>query len=154
MTPIFLDDHHRRNESNSTDLQPYLLHAQWHKISSTTGDGVESMAIIAVYRYDVFYVPWSLQLSETVTDTSTGKNNVTTSPRTANTTNPQTLSSAPTESDKHNDDELDFSSTEPLWEPWLHGPIRRITTSGSGTSASAVGVVSNGVADYLYESKV
>lgn len=43
------------------------------------------------------------------------------------------------------------SSSKPV--PWPYGPVRRITTSGSGIGVSGVGDMSNGVADYLYESK-
>lgn len=155
MTPVVLDDRRYRNGSTFTSHHPYLLHAQWHKISTTVEKTVESMALIVVYRYDVYYIPWSVKESETVMDTDAGKNNVTTASRTSNAiknSSPTPISSGDLPVDDQNKN--DSSSTESLsWEPWAHGPIRRITTSGSGQTVSGVGVVSNGIADYLYESK-
>lgn len=154
MTPIVLDDRRYRNGSTFAGHHPYLLHAQWHKISTTVEKNVESMALIVVYRYDVFYIPWSVKESETVMDTDAWKNNVTVASRTSNTTN--NSSPAPTSSNLPVNDQNknDSSSTKSLsWEPWAHGPVRRITTSGSGQTIAGVGVVSNGIADYLYESK-
>lgn len=153
MTPIVLDDRRYRNGTTSTDHQPYLLHAQWHKISTTTEKSLESMALIVVYRYDIFYIPWSVKASEIVEYTDTGNNNDTTNSRTFN--NTKIPSPMPTSSNStvNNKDEDNNSSFKLSWEPWMYGSVRRITTSGSGATTSAVGVVSNGIADYLYESK-
>lgn len=110
------------------------------------------MALIVVYRYDVFYVPWSMRNASAgvaVADSSgDGRVNVTEE----NTKTPN-VTKSPVSVDDANAN-ANESSTHPRlsWEPWPHGPVRRITSSGSG-SASAVGSVSNGVADYLYESK-
>lgn len=156
MTPITLEDHENYgNETTFTDLQPYLLHAQWHKISTTTEKRVESMALIVVYRYDVFYIPWSMKLSTTTPGTNIGKTNVTVDSQTSNVTNSSlTPLSNPSLNDKYDDgDNNNTSSNNMTWKPWPHGPVRRITMSGAGTSVAA-GVVSNGVADYLYESKI
>lgn len=97
------------------------------------------MALIVVYRYDLFYVPWSMD--GTVPDTSgAGDGNSTAA---SNGTSPR-----PPNDVKRNDSD---ASSKP--ERWPYGPVRRITTSGSGAGVSRVGEISNGVADYLYESK-
>lgn len=151
MTPIFLNDRYR-NETNFTHLQPHFLHAQWHSISTATEKNIRSMALIVVYRYDIFYVPWSLEASTTTIDTDEGKNNTTIDSRMTSTNSSQTPS--PT---SYIDDKEDYgdgnSSSKVSWKPWPYGPVRRITTTGSGSIPSSVGVISNGVADYLYESK-
>jgi len=138
MTPVILD------ETTSADSQPYLLHAQWHNISTEVDKNVEPMALIAVYRYDVFYVPWTHAAPKT--DTRTEKKNVTAGYRESSDTvgskMPPTVGA-----------DGGANSTGRSPEPWLHGPVRRITTTGYGTSTS-VGAISNGVADYLYESEV
>ncbi|XP_025196099.1 uncharacterized protein LOC112595188 isoform X2 [Melanaphis sacchari] len=154
MTPITLEDH--GNETISTDLQPYLQHAQWHKISTATEKSAESMALIVVYRYDVFYVPWSMKISTTTPGTNIGKNNVTVDSQTLNVTNSSyTPTSTPSLSEKYeNVDDNNTSSHNVTWKPWPHGPVRRITTSGSGPSVTTAGVVSNGIADYLYETEI
>lgn len=154
MTPIVLDGRRYRNGSTFAGYHPYLLHAQWHKISTTAKKNVESMALIVVYRYDMFYIPWSVKESETVMGSDSGKNNVTITSRTSNAT--RNSSPTPTTTNSPvNDKNINNSSSAKLlsWEPWTHGPVRRITTSGSGQTVSDVGVVSNGIADYLYESK-
>lgn len=141
-----------RNESTSTHLQPHFLHAQWHSISAVTEKNIRSMALIVVYRYDIFYVPWSLEVSTTMMDADVGKNNTTVDSRTPNTNNSQTPSTS-----SYIDDKEDYgdnnSSSKLSWKPWSYGPVRRITTTGSGSIPSLVGIISNGVADYLYESK-
>lgn len=153
MTPIVLDNNRRlQNGTTSHSSQPYLLHAQWHKISTTAEKNVESMALIVVYRYDVFYVPWSLKVSATVVDSDGEKNNSTVDSRTPNTTSSNLPFSTVAPTDKYDHGESNSSSSELPWNPWPYGPVRRITTSGS--TVSAVGTMSNGVADYLYESKM
>lgn len=152
MTPIVLDGSHQlQNGTTSHSLQPYLLHAQWHKISTAVDKNVESMALIVVYRYDVFYVPWSVKLSAMVNDSENEKNNSTVDSRTSNTTSSDLPSSTVTPNDKYDHDENN-SSSELSSKLWPYGPVRRITTSGS--TISTVGTVSNGIADYLYESKI
>lgn len=158
MTPITLEDHRNyQNVTTSADLQPYFLHAQWHKISTATEENVEPMALIVVYRYDVYYVPWSMKLTPTP-GTNIGKNNVTVDLQTSNVTNSlNTNLSNPSLNDKqvNGGDSNDTNTSQKLtWAPWPYGPVRRITTSGFGSSGTAAGVVSNGVADYLYESKI
>lgn len=157
MTPITLENHgNYGNETTSTDQQPHLMHAQWHKISTTTEKSAESMALIVVYRYDVFYVPWSMKISTSTNGTNIGKNNVTMDSQTPNTTNSSsTPLSTPSLNEKYdNGDDNNTSPQNIIWKPWPHGAVRRITTSGSGGSVTAAGVVSNGIADYLYESKI
>lgn len=153
MTPITLDDHRYLNGTAPVGPQPYLLHAQWHEISATAkGSGLESMALIVVYRYDMYYVPWSVNAptSETLQDNATF---VTADPRPANGTEASTPTSTPsTLNDSDHGGDKD-SSSKLVWTPWPYGPVRRITTSGSGASVSTAGIVSNGVADYLYESE-
>lgn len=153
ITPIMLDSHRYRNVTTSASVQPYLLHAQWHKISTSLDKNVESMALIFVYRYDVFYVPWlqqKMSSSSTVPASDIGKSNVT-SP-TSNGTKPHIPLPSSNQSYvvDHNNSSLNVS----LRGPWEHGQVRRITTTGFGEGSTAsVGTVSNGVADYLYESK-
>lgn len=146
MTPIVLNDH-SANKTVMTDQQPQLLHAQWHKISGSTGGNRASMSLIVVYEYDVFYIPWALMAS---TDTDVTKNNVT-----ANTTGTSntTSSSIPSSTITPKIDNVEKDHNKTSNDPWPHGPVRRITTSGSSATVPAVGTVSNGVADYLYESK-
>lgn len=158
MTPITLEDHRNyQNVTTSADLQPYFLHAQWHKISTATEENVEPMALIVVYRYDVYYVPWSMKLTPTP-GTNIGKNNVTVDLQTSNVTNSlNTNLSNPSLNDKqvNGGDSNDTNTSQKLtWAPWPYGPVRRITTSGFGSSGTAAGVVSNGVADYLYEMEI
>jgi len=159
MTPITLKDHRNyQNVTTSADPQPYLLHAQWHKISTMIEKNVESMALVVVYRYDVFYVPWSLKISTAFPGANVGKNNVTINSQTSNVTN-SSYTPLPTPSlnekyDKSSNNRDNNTSPDKLtWKPWPHGPVRRITTTGSGAAVTATGVISNGVADYLYESK-
>jgi len=155
MTPITLEDHrNHRNVTNSVDLQPYFLHAQWHKFSTANEKNVDSMALIVVYRYDVYYVPWSLELTATP-GINIGKNNVTIDSQTSNVTNSSSAHlSTSSLNDKQNNGGDNSTSDKLTWNPWPYGPVRRITTSGSGGSGTAAGIVSNGVADYLYESKI
>lgn len=155
MTPIMLEDHrNHRNVTTSADLQPYFLHAQWHKFSTATEKNVESMALIVVYRYDVYYVPWSLELTA-ISGTNILKNNVTIDSQTSNVTNSlYTPLSTPSLNDKQDNGRDNNTSNRLTWNPWPYGPVRQITTSGSGGSGTAAGIVSNGVADYLYESKI
>lgn len=157
MTPVTLDDRRHRNGTTTTVQQPYFLHAQWHEISTTVEKKMATMALIVVYRYDVYYVPWSSKL------TDTDKRNVTVVTRTADAAKTSRAPSSATPSAAVDDDDDDENSNESennatvspklSWEPWPHGLVRRITTSGSGASVSDVGEVSNGVADYLYESE-
>lgn len=159
MTPVVLDDRRHKNGTGTgggVQQQPYFLHAQWHKISTTVGKKPpESMALIVVYRYDLYYVPWSSELTatttvvqETVADID-GKRNVTANGRTVDDDD---------DDDSGREREKNTTTTTTAapklsWEPWPHGVARRITTSGSGATVSNVGEVSNGVADYLYESE-
>lgn len=149
MTPVMLDDNKHRNVTSFANSQPYLLHAQWHKISTAVEKNIESMALIIVYRYDVFYVPWSLKGSVEVTDAVSGKNNITID---ISGVFNHAVNSSKTPSYPGKDN-VNSTSLNPLEKPWPHGPVRRITTSGYGLSGYAMGTVSNGVADYLYESK-
>lgn len=149
MTPVMLDDNKHRNGTNFADSQPYLLHAQWHKISTVVEKNIESMALIIVYQYDVFYVPWSLIASDVMTDTVSGKNNIAID--NSGMSN-HAINSLKTPSFPGKDD-VNSTSSKLLEKPWPHGPVRRITTSGYGLSGYSMGTVSNGVADYLYESK-
>jgi len=155
MTPITLEDHRNyRNVSFSADLQPYFLHAQWHKISTATENNFESMALIIVYRYDVYYVPWSLNLTATP-GFNTEKNNITIDSQTSNVTNSSyTTHSTPSLNDKQFNVSDNNTFHKLVWDPWPYGPVRRITTSGFSASGTTAGIVSNGVADYLYESKI
>lgn len=150
-----LDSHRYQNGTTSANTQPYLLHAQWHKISTSLDKNVESMALIFVYRYDVFYVPWLLKkMSSSIVAAFDAEKNNATSPM-FNSTEPHKIQLSSAQSSLSYNDRNDSSSNEPLRGPWEHGVVRRITTSGFGeTSTAAVGTVSNGVADYLYESKM
>lgn len=160
MTPLTLEDYRNyQNGTTSTGLQPYFLHAQWHKISTATDKNLESMALIIVYRYDVYYVPWSVKILTGISDTDIAKNNITIDSQSLNVTNSSnTPVSTPSLADKHdNGGDNSDNKTSPhklTWKPWPHGPVRRITTSGSDTEVTIAGIVSNGVADYLYESKI
>jgi len=99
-------------------------------------------------------VPWSLALKATP-GTNIGKNNVTIDSQTSNVTNSSfTTFSTPTLKDKKVIGGDNNTSHKLTWNPWPYGPVRRITTSGSGGLGTAAGIVSNGVADYLYESKI
>ncbi|XP_025409060.1 uncharacterized protein LOC112682616 isoform X2 [Sipha flava] len=151
MTPIMLDEGHQFQNGTTHSLQPYLLHAQWHKISTAADKNIESMALIVVYRYDVFYVPWSVKLSTIENDSDNEKKNSTVDSRISNTTSSDLPSSTATPNDKYDHDENN-SSSKLSSTPWPYGPVRRITTSGS--TVSAVGTVSNGIADYLYEMEI
>lgn len=155
ITPITLEDHRNYlNINTSADIQPYFLHAQWHKISTATEKNFESMALIIVYRFDVYYVPWSLNLTATP-GIKTEKNNITIDSQTSNVTNSSyTTRSTPSLNVKQFNISDNNTSHKLAWNPWPYGPIRRITTSGFGASGTASGIVSNGVADYLYESKI
>lgn len=152
MTPIILDDRYR-NETTFTHPQPHMLHAQWHSISTVTEKNIESMALIVMYRYDIFYVPWSLEVSTTMMDTEVGKKNGTVESTTANANSSHAPSSASYNNNDKDDSGDNNSTSKPSWKPWPHGPVRRITTTGSGSVPSSVGLISNGIADYLYESK-
>lgn len=138
-----MDDRRSRNGTDKTPgSQPYLLHAQWHKVSTVLHEkDKESMALIVVYRYDLFYVPWAM--NATVSDTAdVGKKN--------GTADSLATTSTSTSQRPLNDESSNSSSWS---KPWPYGPVRRITTSGSGSGVSGVGEMSNGVADYLYESE-
>lgn len=145
MTPVTLDDRQIRNGTFSVGLQPHLLHAQWHRISGSAAErNVASMSLIIVYKYDVFYLPWSLMV-HTATDNVVVKSNVTTDSQMSNTTGSSPSTAIPSLID--DGEKIENASSLKL-NPWPHGPVRRITTSGS-----SAGTVSNGIADYLYESK-
>lgn len=151
MTPIILNDRYR-NETTFTHLQPHLLHAQWHSVSAVTEKNIRSMALIVVYRYDIFYIPWPLEVSTPIMDTDVGKKNISTDGRMTNTNNSQTPSPTSYIDDKEDYSDGNSSSKLP-GKLWPYGPVRRITTTGAGSIPSSVGIISNGVADYLYESK-
>jgi len=154
MMPVTLDDRRHRNGTNTATVQqPYLLHAQWHEISTTVEKKTVSIALIVVHRYDVYYVPWSSKLAG-----NQDKRNVTAVIRTAETAKisraPSTVTPSAVDDENGRGPHKNATVSPGLsWEPWPHGLVRRITASGSGASASDVGVVSNGVADYLYESE-
>lgn len=86
-------------------------------------------------------------------DSDVGKINITADSRVNNTNNSHTPSLTSYVNDK-DDYEDNNSSSKLLWKTWPYGPVRRITTTGSSSIPSSIGVISNGVADYLYESKI
>lgn len=160
MTPVVLDDWRHRN--GTAVQQPYILHAQWHKISAMADEKPESIALIVVYRYDVYYVPWSSKPA-VANSFDTDKRNVTTDTRTVDMVKiprtPSTTTPPAVDDDDNNDGNgkeqtyNETTSAKLSWEPWPHSVVRRITTTGSDASVSNVGEVINGVTDYLYESK-